>query len=96
MPRTIKEKRAIPRYTFDVSEYQRYKETLPKGFHAQPGISQAWRQSNDIFRQKHLRKFISYTSFLLKVFGDTPRKTQGRIRRIFCGLGVCGSNPEPW
>lgn len=41
MPRTMKEKRALPRYTFDVSEYQRYKETLPKGFYAQPGISQA-------------------------------------------------------
>ena len=101
MPRTTKEKRAIPRHASDVyldstlMSTEDIKKTLSKGFYAQTGMSQSWRQDN-IFRQKHIRKFISYIFFPLKVFGDISRKTKGRIRRILWGLGVYGSNPESW
>ena len=101
MSRTTKEKRAMRRHTSDVylgstlMSTEDIKKTLSKGFYAQTGISQAWRQSN-IFRQIHVRRFISYIFFPLKVFGDISRKTKGRRRRILWGLGVCDSNPESW
>ena len=47
MPRTTKEKRAIPRHTSDVyldstlMSTKDIKKTLSKGFYAQTGISQA-------------------------------------------------------